>query len=65
MEIDAVITKVHLSTVAQEATKKTIAMVEIEDEKFFRPLAAVLKKGKVLSPAMKEFLAMMKKAKSS
>ena len=65
VEIDAGISIVPRSTVAQEATKKTIAMVEIEDEKFFRPLAAVHKKGKVLSPAMKEFLTLLKKAKPS
>ena len=65
VEIDAGISIVPRSTVAQEATKKTIAILEIEDEKFFRPLAAVHKKGKVLSPAMKEFLTLLKKAKPS
>ena len=65
VEIDAGISIVPRSTVAQEATKKTIAIVEIEDEKFFRPLAAVHKKGKVLSPAMKEFLTLLKKTKPS
>ena len=65
VEIDAGISIVPRSTVAQEATKKTIAIVEIEDEKFFRQLAAVHKKGKVLSPAMKEFLTLLKKAKPS
>jgi DNA-binding transcriptional LysR family regulator len=65
VEIDAGISIAPRSTVAQEATKKTIAIVEIEDEKFFRPLAAVHKKGKVLSPAMKEFLTLLKKAKPS
>ncbi len=65
VEIDAGISIVPRSTVAQEVTKKTIAIVEIEDEKFFRPLAAVHKKGKVLSPAMKEFLTLLKKAKPS
>ena len=65
VEIDAGISIVPRSTVAQEANKKTITIVEIEDEKFFRPLAAVHKKGKVLSPAMKEFLTLLKKAKPS
>ena len=62
VEIDAGISIVPRSPVAQEVTKKTIAMVEIEDEKFYRPLAAVHKKSKVLSPAMKEFLALLKKS---
>lgn len=65
VEIDAGISMVPRSTVAQEAAKKTIAMVEIEGEQFYRPLAAVNKKNKVLSPAMKEFLALLKKAKPS
>jgi hypothetical protein len=34
--------------------------VEIEDGEFFRPLAAMYKKNKVLSPAMKQFLATLK-----
>ena len=62
VEIDAGISIVPRSPVAQEVTKKTIAMVEIEDEQFYRPLAAVHKKSKVLSPAMKEFLVLLKKS---
>jgi DNA-binding transcriptional LysR family regulator len=62
VEIDAGISIVPRSPVAQEVAKKTIAMVEIEDEQFYRPLAAVHKKSKVLSPAMKEFLALLKKS---
>ena len=61
VEIDAGISIVPRSPVAQEVAKKTIAWVEIEDEQFYRPLAAVHKKSKVLSPAMKEFLALLKK----
>ena len=61
VEIDAGISIVPRSPVSQEVAKKTIAMVEIEDEQFYRPLAAVHKKNKVLSPAMKEFLALLKK----
>jgi hypothetical protein len=34
----------------------------IEDGDFFRPLAAIYKKNKVLSPAMKQFLALLKEA---
>ena len=62
VEIDAGISIVPRSPVAQEVAKKTIAMVEIADEQFYRPLAAVHKKSKVLSPAMKEFLALLKKS---
>jgi DNA-binding transcriptional LysR family regulator len=60
VEIDAGISIVPRSPVTEEVEKKTIAMVEIEDEKFYRPIAAVHKKTKVLSPAMKEFLIMLK-----
>ena len=57
VEIDAGISIVPLGTVTQEVSKQTLAAVEIEDGEFFRPLAAIYKKNKVLSPAMKQFLA--------
>jgi hypothetical protein len=34
--------------------------VTIDDGDFFRPLAAIYKKNKVLSPAMKQFLTILK-----
>jgi DNA-binding transcriptional LysR family regulator len=60
VEIDAGVSIVPLGTVTQEVTKQTLAAVEIEDGEFFRPLAAMYKKNKVLSPAMKQFLAILK-----
>ena len=60
VEIDAGISMVPQSTVAQEAANQTLAQVEIEDGEFYRPLAAVMKKNKVLSPAIKQFLATLK-----
>ncbi len=60
VEIDAGVSIVPLGTVTQEITKQTLAAVEIEDGEFFRPLAAMYKKNKVLSPAMKQFLAILK-----
>jgi len=60
VEIDAGISIVPLGTVTQEIAKQTLASVEIEDGEFFRPLAAIYKKNKVLSPAMKQFLAILK-----
>jgi len=60
VEIDAGISIVSLGTVTQEIAKKTLAAVEIEDGEFFRPLAAIYKKSKVPSPAMKQFLAILK-----
>jgi DNA-binding transcriptional LysR family regulator len=60
VEIDAGVSIVPLGTVTQEISKNTLAAVEIEDGEFFRPLAAMYKKNKVLSPAMKQFLATLK-----
>ena len=60
VEIDAGVSIVPLGTVTQEINKQTLAAVEIEDGEFFRPLAAIYKKNKVLSPAMKQFLAILK-----
>jgi DNA-binding transcriptional LysR family regulator len=62
VEIDAGVSIVPLGTVTQEVNKQTLAAVEIEDGEFFRPLAAIYKKNKVLSPAMKQFLAILKDA---
>ncbi len=60
VEIDAGISMVPQGTVAQEVAKHTLAQVEIDDADFFRPLAAVYKKNKVLSPAMRQFLDLLK-----
>ena len=60
VEIDAGISIVQLGTVTQEISKNTLASVAIEDGQFFRPLAAIYKKNKVLSPAMKQFLSILK-----
>ena len=60
VEIDAGIAIVPQGTVAQEVIKQTLAEVRLEDGEFYRPLAALYKKNKVLSPAMKQFLAVLK-----
>jgi len=60
VEIDAGVSIVPVGTVTQEINKSTLAAVEIEDGEFYRPLAAIYKKNKVLSPAMKQFLAILK-----
>jgi DNA-binding transcriptional LysR family regulator len=60
VEIDAGISIVPQGSVAQEVQKQTLATVVIEDGQFFRPLAAIYKKNRVLSPAMKQFLAILK-----
>src|SRR5882762_4497224 len=65
VEIDAGVAIVPQGTVLQEVTKQTLAQVALDDGDFFRPLAAIYKKSKVLSPAMKQFLAILKDDKSS
>jgi LysR family transcriptional regulator, transcriptional activator of the cysJI operon len=60
VEIDAGIAIVPRVTVAQEVEKGTLAAVEFEDADFSRPLAAIYRKNKLLSPAMKEFLGVLK-----
>ena len=47
-------------TVVQEVAKQTLAQISLDDGDFFRPLAAIYKKNKVLSPAMKQFLSILK-----
>jgi DNA-binding transcriptional LysR family regulator len=60
VEIDAGIAIVPEVTVRQEVGKKTLAAVELEGGQLFRPLAAIYKKDRVLSPGMKQFLAVLK-----
>lgn len=60
VEIDAGVAIVPQGTVLQEVSKQTLAQVALDDGEFFRPLAAIYKKNKVLSPAMKEFLGVLK-----
>jgi DNA-binding transcriptional LysR family regulator len=60
VEIDAGISIVPHGTVTQEISKQTLAAVLIEGEELYRPLAAIHKKNKVLSPAMKQFLSVLK-----
>lgn len=60
VEINAGISIVPLATITQEIAKQTLVAVTFEDGEFFRPLGALYKKNKVLSPAMKQFIAMLK-----
>jgi len=62
VEIDAGISIVPQGTVTQEVSKQTLASVQIDDADFFRPLAAIYKKSKVLSPAMRQFISILKEA---
>jgi len=60
VEIDAGTAIVPQSTITQEIAQQTLVQVEIDDEELYRPLAAIYKKKKVLTPAIKQFLAALK-----
>jgi DNA-binding transcriptional LysR family regulator len=60
VEIEAGVSLVPQGTITQEVAKQTLAEVKIEGVELVRPLAAIYKKTKVLSPAMKQFLAVLK-----
>jgi LysR family transcriptional regulator, transcriptional activator of the cysJI operon len=60
VEIDAGVAVVPVGTVTQEVSKTTLTALALEDGQFFRPLAAIYKKNKVLSPAIKQFLNVLK-----
>jgi DNA-binding transcriptional LysR family regulator len=60
VEIDSGVAVVPQETIRQEVANETLAAVELENGAYVRPLAIIYKKSKVLSPAIKEFIAMMK-----
>ena len=60
VEIDAGLSIVPQGTITQEVSKQTLIEIKIEGVELFRPLAAIYKKNKVLSPAMKQFLNILK-----
>jgi DNA-binding transcriptional LysR family regulator len=60
VEIDSGVAIVPQETVTQEVAKQTLAAVELENGAYSRPLAVIYKKNKVLSPAIKQFIAMLK-----
>jgi DNA-binding transcriptional LysR family regulator len=60
VEIDAGISIVPESTVTQEVNKQTLVQLDLEGADFYRSLAAIYKKSKVLSPAMKQFINILK-----
>ena len=62
VEIGAGISIVPQATVSQQIAQKTLSSVVIEDGQFFRPIAAIYKKSRVLTPVMKEFLTTLKSA---
>ena len=62
VEIDSGIAIVPLETVRQEVTNQTLAAVRLDDGEYYRTLGVIHKKNKVLSPAIKQFIALLKEA---
>jgi len=60
VEIDSGVAIVPESTISQEVSDQSLATVRIEDGDLSRPLAAIHTRTKVLSPAMKQFIALLK-----
>jgi DNA-binding transcriptional LysR family regulator len=60
VEIGSGVAIVPEATVRQEVASHTLAAVKLDGAEYFRPLAAIYKKNKVLSPALKQLLALLK-----
>jgi LysR family transcriptional regulator, transcriptional activator of the cysJI operon len=59
IELDCGVAIVPAATIRQEVADQTLAAVPLEGN-HFRPLAAIHRKAKVLSPAIKQFIALLK-----
>lgn len=62
VEIDSGVAIVPEATIQQEVANQTLAAVKLDPAEFSRSLAAIYKKNRVLSPAMKKFVAMLKES---
>ena len=60
VEIDAGISIVPETTVRQETAKHTLVAVPFAEKGLARPLAVIYKKSRTLSPALKQFIALLK-----
>ncbi|MCC7374837.1 MAG: LysR family transcriptional regulator [Verrucomicrobiales bacterium] len=63
VEIELGVSIIPQSTVAQEVRNGTLSEVEIGGGDFWRPVSAIVKKSKVLSPAMKQFISILRDPK--
>jgi len=64
VEIGSGVAIVPQETVKQEIANQTLAAVTLQNGDISRPVAALYKKNKVLSPAMKKFIALLKEPSS-
>jgi len=60
VEIGAGVSIVPSATVEQEVRNGTLAAIEFKGPPYYRPLGIIYKAGRVLSPAIKRFLKMLK-----
>jgi LysR family transcriptional regulator, transcriptional activator of the cysJI operon len=60
VEIDSGVAIVPKETIGEEIATGTLAAVELDNGAYSRPLAVIYKKNKVLSPAIKRFITMLK-----
>jgi DNA-binding transcriptional LysR family regulator len=60
VEIDSGVAIVPQETIRQEVANQTLASVKLEDGDHYRTLGVIYKKNKVLSPAIKEFISLLK-----
>ena len=62
VEIDSGVAIVPQETIRQEVASQTLAAVRLEEGDYSRSLGIIYKKNKVLSPAIKQFIALLKEA---
>jgi DNA-binding transcriptional LysR family regulator len=62
VEIGAGVSIVPRATVEQEVRDGSLVAVEFKGKPYYRPLGIIYKSGRVLSPAMKRFLKMLKES---
>lgn len=60
VEIDSGISIVPQETIRQEVANQTLVAIKLEDGEYHRPLGVIYKKNKVLSPAIKQFIGLLK-----
>jgi LysR family transcriptional regulator, transcriptional activator of the cysJI operon len=60
VEIDSGVAIVPQETISEEVATQTLVAVELESGAYSRPLGVIYKKHKVLSPAIKQFIALLK-----
>jgi len=61
VEIDSGVAIVPETTIQQEVKARTLVAVGLENANCVRPVGLIYKKSRVLSPAMKRFIELLKK----